>query len=89
MKYVIEKYADLKDFDAWDGGEDTLNDLTKYCNPSELALIENALVSYLGEDGEEAPTDTQINDFLWFERDAIAEIIGFKSYDEFIKERGY
>lgn len=89
MKYVIEKHADLKDFGAWAGGRDTLNDLIKYCNPSELALIENALVSYLGEDEEEVLTDTQINDFLWFERDAIAEIIGFKSYDEFIKERGY
>jgi len=29
------------------------------------------------------PTDTDINDFLWFERDQIAEYLGYKDWDEF------
>ena len=31
----------------------------------------------------ELPTDTQINDLLWFERDAIAEHLGYKDWEAY------
>lgn len=32
------------------------------------------------------PTDTQINDFLWFERDFIAQHLGFSDWEHLDRE---
>ena len=31
---------------------------------------------------DELPTDTEINDFVWFERDTIAQHLGYDDFDE-------
>lgn len=73
MTYTTEK--SLEQFDAWSGGYDTLK-----------VLIEKGVCDEVEEFIEQCfahPTDTDINDFLWFERDQIAEYLGYKDWDEF------
>ena len=73
MKYYVEK--DLADFDAWSGGADTLNELT----PPECELVEQFLEETSGDEGL---SETQVNDILWFERDAIAEYLGYENWED-------
>lgn len=75
MEYKVE--TSLEEFEAWSGGKDTLDVLIEKgdCDAVE-GLIEE---SFAGE----MPTETQINDLLWFERDFIAEYLGYKDWDEY------
>jgi len=79
MEYKVE--CDLDQFDAWSGGKDTLDTLIEkgVCDEVQF-FIEEVFC-------DEIPTETEINDFLWFERDAIAMHLGYKNWDEF--EYGY
>ena len=72
MTYTVE--TSLTDFPAWSGAVHTLDVLIEkdLCDTVEACLIDA-----LGE----SPTDTAINDMLWFETDAIAEWCGFSSWD--------
>ena len=75
MEYKIE--CDRDQFDAWSGGNDTLKVLIEKGVCDEVqSFIEETFCN-------EIPTDTDINDFLWFERDQIAEYLGYKDWDEF------
>ena len=75
MKYYVE--TSLENFEAWSGGHDTLEVLIEkgLCDTVE-AFLEEDLNSY-----GEMPDDTAINDFLWFERDVIANYCGFSSWE--------
>lgn len=66
----------LERFDAWSGGEDTLEVLKEkdLCDK-----LENILEWDVFPDG---CTDTELNDLLWFERDTIAEWLGFSDWDD-------
>lgn len=67
---------------AWSGAKDTLEDLSD----ADIDLIfDNLRDSY---SVDELPTLTEINDFFWFERDTIAEWLGYSSYDELMEDRG-
>ena len=73
MEYKVERSLDQ--FDAWSGGNDTLK-----------VLIEKGVCDEVEDFIEQCfahPTDTDINDFLWFERDQIAGYLGYKDWDEF------
>ena len=69
MKVFYE--LDLHNFEAWSGGKDTLKDLSY----DEISTIESSLEDIFGD---EYIDETAINDFLWFERDTIAELLGYK-----------
>ena len=75
MKYYVE--TSLENFEAWSGGRDTLEVLIEkgLCDTVEM-LLEEDLNSC-----DEMPDDTAINDFLWFERDVIANYCGFSSWE--------
>lgn len=75
MEYKVE--SDLWDFQAWSGGADTLDTL-KEKNDTEAveSLIEEIFCGSV-------PSDTEINDFLWFDRDAIAEHLGYKDWEAY------
>ena len=75
MEYKVD--CDLENFDAWSGGKDTLDVLIEkgVCNEVQ-SFIEEVFC-------DEIPTETQINDFLWFERDAIAGYLGYEDWDAF------
>ena len=65
---------------AWSGAADTLEDLTD----EQIETI----FQYLEEtEGEEGMSLTSLNDFFWFERDTIAEWLGYSSYEQ-LMERG-
>ena len=72
MKIYSE--TSLNNFEFWSGAKDTI----KYLTESELDTIE----SYLEELYPEGMTDTELNDFMWFEDDTIAEWLGYNDFDE-------
>ena len=73
MTYTVE--TSLADFPAWSGGKDTLDVLIE----KDLCDTVEAILNDIYVDG--APTDTEINDTLWFSRDEIAEWCGFSNWE--------
>ena len=73
MRYQIED--NIHNFPFWSGAKDTIAELTMDEMNSLEALIEEMFY-------DELPTDTEINDFVWFERDAIAQHLGYDDFDE-------
>lgn len=71
---IIKTKTTLKTFDFWSGAKDTV----KYLTESELDTIE----SYLEELYPEGMTNTELNDFMWFEDNTIAEWLGYNDFDE-------
>lgn len=71
MTYKVEKR--LRDFEFWSGAADTV----KYLTDAELDTLEECL-----EDCWDVETETDINDFFWFEVDTIAEWLGYSSFAE-------
>jgi len=73
----IYREIPLTEFEFWAGGKDTVEELTN----SELEQIEQILEEiYPAGMGE-----FEVNDLLWFERDLIAEWLGYKDFDEIIE----
>ena len=64
---------DLPSFKAWSGAEDTIRVLTY----EQIRQLENELSDAYPEGLEE----TALNDILWFERDWIAELLGFDDWE--------
>lgn len=82
---TINEY-DTNDFynlfeNSWNGARDTLEDIIK-------AEKEEEFMQYLDEvfcDSDEI-TDTELNDFIWFERDTIYENLGLDENGEVITD---
>lgn len=70
MKYEVE--TSMYNFPAWSGGKDTLDDLRVH-NAVDKA---EEYINMVTADNDELPTDTTINDILWFERDEIYKYCG-------------
>lgn len=71
IKKEINGFYELADM-VWSGAVDTIVDI-------QNANKENEFMNFLEMifmDREDAPTDTEVNDFIWFERDYIYENIG-------------
>lgn len=68
MTLYIKKEFNLADFEAWSGGADRLKEII------ELDIVEEAqyYIESIFED-EQAITETDINDILWFEMDGFIE----------------
>ena len=64
---------DLPSFKAWSGAEDTIRVLTY----EQIRQLEDELSDVYPEGLEE----TALNDVLWFERDWIAELLGFDDWE--------
>ena len=63
----------------WSGCADTIKDLT--CEEIETVL--DILETSLSE--EAIMTETELNDFFWFERDTIAEWLGYENFEEIME----
>lgn len=74
MEYKVE--SSLRDFPAWSGGKDTLDTLIEKNDVDEVE-------SWIDGLGLEDAADTTINDILWFERDMIAEALGYRDWDAY------
>lgn len=70
MKYTVEE--NLDNFKAWSGGKDTLDELWAH----DVVGRAEEYIEMIFADREELPTDTEINDILWFERDEIYRYCG-------------
>ena len=77
MKYYVEDSLD--NFEAWSGGKDTLDTLRE---KGDVDSVECLIEELQGCDGE-VWSDTAVNDFLWFERDTIAQHLGYSDWDEY------
>ena len=61
MKYIKE--ISMENFEAWAGATDTLETIKEHNKIDDLEHLINEMFF------EETPTDTQINDLLWFDTD--------------------
>lgn len=75
MKWYVEE--SLRNFPFWSGAKDTANELTL----EDIDTIEEYLQ-------DQEMSDTEINDFFWFENDTIAEWLGYSSWERMLWERG-
>lgn len=73
----IYREIPLTEFEFWAGGKDTVEELTD----SELEQIEQILEEIYPEGMDEF----EVNDLLWFERDLIAEWLGYEDFDEIMR----
>ena len=74
MKYTVD--FNVNKFSFWSGAKDTIEDVERYGLMKELGnLIEEIFA-------EETPTDTEINDYVWFERDEIYSRLGLNENGE-------
>ena len=71
MEYKVEINS-LNNFKAWSGGLSTLNTVRERGGIDTLTTICEDLFS------GNTPTDTQINDWLWFETDFIYQALGYE-----------
>lgn len=73
MQIIME--TSLEQFEAWSGAVDTLDTLIEkdLCD-----RLEKIIECDIFPDG---CTDTELNDFLWFEDDYIAELLGYKDWE--------
>ena len=69
----------IRNFNFWSGACDTVADLTW----DDFDILEPIIEDmFMGE-----CSDTDLNDFFWFERDTIAEWLGYSDYDELMEDR--
>lgn len=78
----IYKEVDCSSFEFWSGAVDTVNLLTSRELERVWEELENCWV-----ENNEMPSETDINDFFWFETDTIAEWLGYKDWDELEEDR--
>jgi len=66
------KYISMENFKAWSGAIDTLETIKEHGKIKELE-------EFLGQEFfEEIPTETQVNDLLWFDNEYIFEQLNIK-----------
>lgn len=70
-------YEEIKD-ELRAGAKYTVRELTHYEFVQVMSILEDAYFT------DVSPTMTQINDFLWFKRDTIAEWLGYTDFEEII-----
>ncbi len=73
----IYREIPLTEFEFWAGGKDTVEELTY----SELEQIEQILEEIYPE----GMSEFEVNDIFWFERDLIAEWLGYEDFDEIMR----
>ena len=77
MKIYTEN--SIRNFNFWSGAIDTVDDLTW----DDFDILEPIIEEMF--EGE--CSDTDLNDFFWFERDTIAQWLGYENYEELLCDR--
>ena len=67
----VEKFGD---FEFWAGAKDTVKYLTT-CEVDDIIMM-------LEDCCPDGMTETELNDFFWFEDDTIAEWLGYGSFED-------
>lgn len=71
----------LENFEAWSGAVDTmdtLRNLEAETGDNIFDNLESMIEDIMGDD----MSDIELNDFLWFENDTIAEWLGYSDWEE-------
>lgn len=76
LTMIVKSNVSLSNFKFWSGAVDRTSKLTS----DDFETIENVLTD-MYPDGM---TDTELNDFFWFEEDFIAECLGFDCWGDFL-----
>lgn len=69
VKIEMDDFRTLKN-NSWSGALDTLEDIEEADKEDELMYLLEEIFT------DTIPTETEVNDFLWFERDYIYESLG-------------
>ena len=69
VKIEMDDFRTLKN-NSWSGALDTLKDIEEADKEDELMYFLEEIFT------DTIPTETEVNDFLWFERDYIYENLG-------------
>lgn len=77
MKIYTEK--SIHDFEFWSGGKQTVELLTE----DEL----NYLEAILEAENPDGMSETELNDWFWFETEFIATIFGYENFEVLYTER--
>lgn len=76
---MVQREFDIRE-DCWSGAKERIDSM-----PSRFVdYLENLIVEYY-IDLDEVPTDTQVNDFIWFGEDTYADWFGFADGDQMWK----
>lgn len=79
IKSELNSFEELKR-NSWSGAVDTLNRIEELEFENEfMQILEDVFF-------DEIPTDTELNDFIWFERDTINDMLGRNTDDLFEDE---
>lgn len=73
MKVISE--TSLSNFQPWSGATDTRQKILQENKDEEFE-------AYIEETHPDGITDTELNDFLWFEEEYIYEFLGIKNEEE-------
>lgn len=76
---IVKSDTPIREFNFWSGAKDTV----KYLILEELDSVE----SILDDLYPEGISETDLNDFFWFDNDTITEWLGYHDFDELIKSR--
>lgn len=79
IKKELSSFEELKE-NSWSGATDTLKRI------EELELEEEFMQILEEVFGDETPTETELNDFIWFETDIINNMLGRSVEDLFEDE---
>lgn len=74
---IIKEVETRYDFEFWSGAKDTV----KYLTDEEV----EAIFDILEECYPDGMTETEVNDFFWFEDDTIAEWLGYDSFEDIME----
>lgn len=81
----IYKEMSFSEFEPWSGAVEVHDKLCEHLDCEELEDLENFIEFevFYGE----WYSDTQLNDFLWFESDTIAQHFGYDDWEAFVKAK--
>ena len=74
-----EIISPLFHFEFWSGAENTVNMLSDEEFETVMNILEDAY--------PDGMTDTELNDFFWFEDDTIAEWLGYEDWEALEEDR--
>lgn len=77
---IVKTDKDLYQFEAWADAKFTLEFLVDHYDDEEIQQV----IEECWPDGID---ETELNDLLWFDKDTIAEWLGFESWDQYTADR--
>lgn len=78
----IYKDISLDEFKAWSGAVDIMDTLGQLENVVDYCVFDHLEDMLCADSEDEGMDETDLNDFLWFENDTIAEWLGYKDWEQ-------